>query len=102
MPDGNATVMLRPEVGENNSLVLSSHGKSFGDVGFYRMQRRRKGMRIWRIASLKERFCVYVDNEEVLRCDHNISFLGLNVVKLHYRIEPRKTPVATNAGSEKS
>lgn len=89
MPDGNATVILRPELGENGSLMLNSHGKGFGDVGFYRIQRRGKGLRIWLVSSLRENFCVYVDKEGVLRCDHNINFLGLRVVKLHYRIQAK-------------
>lgn len=90
MPDGNATVMLRPELGDNGSLILDSHGRGFGDVGFYRMQRGRLGFRIWRISSLKERFNLYVDAEGMLRCDHAISFLGFPVLKLHYRIERKK------------
>ena len=89
MPDGNATVMLRPEIGENGALILNSHGKGFGDVGFYRVQRRRSGIRVWLISYLRENFRVYVDTENVLRCDHCISFLGMRVVKLHYRIEAK-------------
>lgn len=87
MPDGNATVILRPELGENGTLILSSHGKGFGDVGFYRVQFQRKCMRVWLISYLKEKFRVYVDTENVLRCDHSIRFLGMQVLKLHYRIE---------------
>ncbi len=86
MPDGNATVILRPELGENGALFLNSDGKGFGDVGFYRIQQRSSGMRIWLVSSLKENFHVFVDKEGVLRCDHFIKFLGLPVVKLHYRI----------------
>ena len=89
MPDGNATVMLRPELGPERSLILNSQGVGFGDVGFYRMQSRGQDLRIWRIASLKERFRVYVDQEEILRCDHDISFLGFRVLTLHYRIESK-------------
>ena len=90
MPDGNATVILRPEHGDDGALILNSHGKGFGDVGFYRIQRQRGGMRIWLITTLREKFNVYVDKENILRCNHSISFLGFKVVTLHYRIE-RKT-----------
>lgn len=87
MPQGNATVLLKPSVDADGSLYLSSAGRAFGDAGFYRMQRARRGMRVWRIQSLKELFKVYVDEEGVLRCDHRIRFLGLPVLQLHYRLE---------------
>lgn len=89
MPDGNATVILRPELGENGALILNSHGKGFGDVGFYRVQLGSSGLRVWLVSSLKENFRVYVDKENILRCDHSISFLGMRVVKLHYRIQAK-------------
>ncbi len=36
--------------------------------------------------TLRETFCVYVDPKGVLRCDHAVRFLGLPVLKLHYKI----------------
>ena len=91
MPDGNATVLLRPSVDERGDFHLSSDGDSFGDAGFYRMQRGRDGtVRVWRIASLKELFRVYVDDTGTLRCDHAVRFLGMPVLSLHYRIERRR------------
>ena len=89
MPNGNATVILRPEVGEGGALILDSDGAGFGNVGFYRMQRFGRGdaLTVWKIRSLKERFRVYLDSERVLRCDHAIRFLGLPVLHLHYRIQ---------------
>jgi hypothetical protein len=65
--------------------------RSFGDVGFYRIQRTRDGrLRVWRIRTLKEVFRLYVDPEGELRCDHSIRFLGLPVLRIHYRIEPKR------------
>lgn len=58
MPDGNATVILKPSVGDNGELILSSEGTGFGDAGFYRIQKYKKGMRAWRINSLRETFRV--------------------------------------------
>ncbi len=89
MPNGNATVILRPEVGEGGALILDSSGPGFGNVGFYRMQRFGRGdaLTVWKIRSLKERFRVYLDAERVVRCDHAIRFLGLPVLSLHYRIQ---------------
>ena len=88
MPDGNATVVLRPKAGEDGGFLLDSDGSGFGDVGFYRIQ-QHKGvpMRIWRVGSLRENFRVYVDGEGVVRCDHHVRFMGFKVLRLHYRIE---------------
>lgn len=88
MPEGNATVILRPKALEDGSLELSSIGRGFGDVGFYRVQRRRRGdFRIWRVQTLDEYFRVYVDDAKILRCDHYVSFLGFRVLRLHYRMQ---------------
>jgi len=89
MPQGNATVILRPRLSEDGSFELSSHGAGFGDVGFYRVQSRSKQrLRVWRVRSMKEHFRVYVDDTGTLRCDHRVTFLGFRVLHLHYRIEP--------------
>ncbi len=45
---------------------------------------------VWRVSTLHEEFFVYVDSEQTLRCEHAISFLGLRVLQLHYRIERRR------------
>jgi hypothetical protein len=95
MPRGNATVVLRPEVGAGGALVLDSSGRRFGDAGFYRVQARDGGrVRVWHIRTLKERFRVYVDERDVLRCDHTVRFLGLPVLTLHYKIFRRETATA--------
>jgi hypothetical protein len=95
MPRGNATVILRPEVRADGALILDSSGKRFGDAGFYRVQRRdAERARVWHIKTLREQFCVYVDAHGVLRCDHAVRFLGLPVLKLHYKIFRRATAAA--------
>lgn len=87
MPNGNATVILRPELRPDGSLVLDSSGRRFGDAGFYRIQARGADrVRVWRISTLREKFHVYVDDRGVLRCDHSVRFLGLPVLRLHYKI----------------
>lgn len=90
MPNGNATVVLRPEIEADGALILDSSGKAFGDAGFYRMQRiDGERLRVWHIKTLKEHFRVYVDTAGMLRCDHTVKFLGLPVLKLHYKIFKR-------------
>jgi hypothetical protein len=88
MPAGNATVILRPSVEPDGGLRLSSRGRRFGDAGFYRVsQLDAERLRVWRVSTLQEEFRVYVDDAKVLRCDHAVSFLGLPILHLHYRIE---------------
>ncbi len=95
MPNGNATVVLRPELADGGALILDSSGRRFGDAGFYRMQREgAERMRVWQIKTLKERFHVFVDDAGTLRCDHDVRFLGLPVLSLHYKIFKRAESVA--------
>ena len=78
MPNGNATVVLRPKLAPSGALELDSGGGRFGGAGFYRVQARDADrVRVWRIATLKEQFRVYVDAKGALRCDHSVQFLGL-------------------------
>jgi hypothetical protein len=91
MPNGNATVILRPSVDDHGHLRLSSRGHKFGDAGFYRVRKLSDDrLLVWRVSTLHEEFRVYVDEEQVLRCDHQVRFLGMPILHLHYRIEPRK------------
>lgn len=88
MPRGSATVILRPSIDGHGNLRLSSKGARFGDAGFYRI--RAIGgdrLRVWRVSTLHEDFRVYLDEANVLRCDHSVRFLGIPVLLLHYRIE---------------
>lgn len=90
MPRGNATVLLRPENGEDGAFFLVSSGRRFGDPGFYRLQRAGDRLCVKYLRTLEERFRVYVDPNGVLRCDHKVRFLGLPVLTLHYRMTPRR------------
>jgi hypothetical protein len=38
------------------------------------------------VRSLRELFHVYVDSDGVLRTDHSVFFLGLTIIRLHYRM----------------
>lgn len=88
MPNGNATVLLRPDHDEGSGLKLASVGRAFGDVGFDRVQRSGDALRVWRIATLHERFHLTLDADDLVRCEHTVTFLGLRVLTLHYRISP--------------
>ncbi|MFT3879850.1 MAG: hypothetical protein QM703_09340 [Gemmatales bacterium] len=87
MPNGNATVVLRPEVLADGTLILDSSGHQFGDAGFYRIQAvGNNALRIWHVKALKERFRMFIDDAGTLRCDHEVRYLGMRVLSLHYKL----------------
>jgi len=92
MPNGNATVILRPSLDKDGNLRLSSKGTQFGDAGFYRVERLDEDrLRVWRVSTLHEEFFVYLDAHQALRCDHTVCFLGMRVLNLHYRIDRKSS-----------
>jgi len=90
---GSANVYLRPVEHPDGSFGLDSSGSAWGRSGFYRVvgsgQDRR---RVRYVKTLHELFRVYVDDEGILRTDHTISFLGLTVLRLHYKMSLRPSP----------
>lgn len=89
-PDrGSANVYLRPVNYEDGSFGLESRGARFGASGFYRLVEAGKDRcHVKNFKTLHEVFHVYQDAEGILRTDHTISFLGLKIVRLHYKITP--------------
>jgi len=86
---GSANVYLRPVAHSDGSFGLDSSGSGFGKSGFYRLV--ESGKDSWRVRnfrSLHELFHVYVDEEAELRVDHKISFVGLTILRLHYKVTP--------------
>jgi hypothetical protein len=86
---GSANVYLRPVAHADGSFGLDSSGSGFGKSGFYRLV--ESGPEYWRVrnfTTLHELFRVYVDSEGVLRTDHKISFVGLTILRLHYKMMP--------------
>jgi hypothetical protein len=84
---GSANVYLRPYSYADGTFGLLSTGATFGRSGFYRIV--EAGKDAWRVRNFKtlhEIFHVYVDEEGVLRTDHTITFLGLTILRLHYKM----------------
>ena len=88
MPDGNATVLLRPR-NDGDGLRLESIGRRFGQAGFYRLHRFGDSLRVWRVATLHETFHLRVDDQGDVRCNHDVRFFGMPVLTLHYRCQRR-------------
>jgi hypothetical protein len=89
-PDcGSANVYLVPVNHADGSFGLESLGAKFGKSGFYRLV--EAGPEAWYVrnfTTLHEIFRVYEDADKILRTDHTISFLGMTIVRLHYKITP--------------
>lgn len=84
---GSANVYLTPVVHPDGSFGLVSSGSAFGKTGFYRIIDGGPDHYIVRhVRSLRELFHVYVDAEEALRTDHTVFFLGLSIIRLHYKM----------------
>jgi hypothetical protein len=86
---GSANVYLAPVAYPDGSFGLVSAGSAFGRTGFYRMIDGGPQRYIVRhVRTLREVFHVYVDEEGVLRTEHSVLFLGLTIIRLHYKIMP--------------
>jgi hypothetical protein len=84
---GSANVYLNPVAHPDGSFGLVSSGTAFGRTGFYRMIDGGPDHYIVRhVRSLRELFHVYVGAEGVLRTDHSVFFLGLTIIRLHYKM----------------
>ncbi len=97
--DGSANVYLCPVAHADGSFGLDSSGSTWGRSGFYRIVRSGADHRRVRyVKTLHELFHVYVDDEGVLRTEHTISFLGLTIIRLHYKMSPAPshTSIAAN------
>jgi hypothetical protein len=92
---GSSNVYLRPCAYADGSFGLVSTGGAFGRSGFYRLV--ECGKEYWRVrnfTTLHEIFRVYADEDGDLRTDHQIEFVGLTILRLHY-----KMTLAQNIGS---
>lgn len=91
LPRGNATVVLVPRVDAEGALHLESSGAGFGDAGFYFLLRDGAGAH-WAqyVRAFREYLRVYVDDDGVLRADHQMSLWRRPALQMHYRIERRR------------
>jgi len=84
---GSSNVYLRPCGYADGTFGLVSTGAAFGRSGFYRVV--ESGAEHWRVRNFKtlhEIFHVYADDDGILRTDHEITFVGLTILRLHYKM----------------
>ena len=97
---GSANVYLKPVAHPDGTFGLDSSGSGWGRSGFYRIV--KTGTETWRVRNFKtlhELFHVYVDSDDVLRCDHKITFLGLTILRLHYKMTEKHAGISISAAS---
>lgn len=86
LPRGNATVILKPSVGENGELILESAGKKFGDAGFYFLLHDSKGV-FWSqyIKSFRDQLIVKPDGDNITAVQ-TLTLWKLRVLQFIYKI----------------
>jgi hypothetical protein len=87
LPKGNATVILKPSIGEKNELILDSSGKQFGDAGFYFLLNDSKG-NCWSkyIKSFTDKLIVS-DKSDKLNAIQILKLWNLKVARFEYKIK---------------
>jgi hypothetical protein len=84
---GSSNVYLRPKAHGDGSFGLLSTDSKYGSCGFYRIvESGTDSVHVRCFKSLHEIFHVYVDEDSVLRTDHEIQFVGLTILRLHYKM----------------
>ena len=93
LPDGSVTVVLRPEFLNDGSFRLVSDRSKFGGAGYYRVQKHKPGFVKVKRIPLKEIIHVYQDENKILRTDHWFWFMGMKLLKLHYKMSTKNTAI---------
>ncbi|AYN01086.1 hypothetical protein [Chryseobacterium sp. 3008163] len=90
LPNGNATVLMNPSIGENGELILDSSGKKFGDAGFYFLLKDSKGD-YWSqfISSFRDRLIIGSQND-IISAEQTLTLWHLKVLTFKYTIELKK------------
>ena len=83
---GNVQVFLAPSARADGALVLDSGPGAFGAPGAYVLVLDEEGRHHCSRAPVHERFVVFVDDEGVLRTDHDLRVGPLRSLRLHYRM----------------
>lgn len=98
LPNGNASVFLRPAALADGSLELTSRGLAFGSDGFYLVVRGH-GSSAWvRRVALSETICVRPEGGRMLSTRHEMRLWGRRFLVLDYRM--RRKGAAGEAGPE--
>ncbi len=86
LEQGNVQVFLAPTVRADGALVLDSGPGRFGEAGAYVLVLDEGGAPHASRVPVHERFVVFVDEEGVLRTDHDLRVGPVRSLRLHYRM----------------
>ncbi len=91
LPNGNATVIMSPSVGENGEFILTSSGRKFGNTGFYFLLQDSKGKH-WAhyVRSYRDQLIVNSKGGKI-SAEQILTLWNSKVLSFHYEIE-RKEP----------
>jgi len=90
LPNGNATVIMKPEENSDDSISLISSGDQFGDPGFYFLVANPGGTAVARyVRGMRESIRVYAAESSSVRADHILKLFGITFLRLHYRMRKR-------------
>jgi hypothetical protein len=101
LPNGSATVIMKPESRADGSFSLLSAGRGFGDPGFYFVVHGHD-KRVWAryVRAMRERITVYSGEQGGLRADHTLWLWGREFLRLHYRMRASEGPSNANKPSD--
>ena len=98
LPNGNAVVLMKPEVYHDGSFSVTSAGRNFGDPGFYFVVHLGDGFAYVRyVRTLKETIRVYPAEGDACRADHVLWIWGIQFLRLHYRMRLASNPEVARA-----
>ncbi len=87
LPNGSATVILKPSVGQRGELILDSSGRRFGDSGFYFLLRDASGQ-FWAkfIRSFRDKLVVEAQNGQIT-ATQMLSLWHIRVLTFVYQMK---------------
>ena len=92
LPNGNATVLMKPQLGTQGELILDSSGKIWGEAGFYFLLQDTKE-KYWArfIPSFKDKLVVQAHSNG-LTANQQLKLWGIAVLSIDYQISAKKQP----------
>jgi len=90
LPNGNATVLMKPQVGTQGELILDSSGNQWGEAGFYFLLQDTKE-KYWArfIPSFKDKLVVQAYANGLI-ANQQLKLWGLPVVTISYAIKQKE------------
>jgi hypothetical protein len=99
LPNGNAIVIMYPQIHSDGSFSVTSAGDGFGGSGFYFTVHHDGKAWARYVKAMRETITVYESDMNEVRADHVLRFGGLTFLKLHYRLRKKQKGGLSSAPS---